>query len=260
METIYVIKIGGNIIDNPTKLNDFLNHFSMLDEKKVLIHGGGKLATNLAQKLNIEQKLVDGRRVTDAETLKITTMVYAGLINKNVVAGLQSRGCNALGLSGADGNCIRSKKREHSTIDYGWVGDVQNVNAAFIHNLIQNNVIPIISPITHDGKGNLLNTNADTIATEIAIALSEFYNVNLRFSFEKLGVMTKQDDDRSWLRSINVEEYQKLIDGKIISNGMIPKLDNAFRAASSKVSKVQICHSDYASQKGELCIGTKINF
>jgi acetylglutamate kinase len=259
METVYVIKIGGNIIDNPIKLNSFLQQFSKFPEKKVLIHGGGKLATDLASKLNIEQKMVDGRRITDAETLKVTAMVYAGLINKNLVAGLQSRGCNAIGLSGADGNCILSKKRENATIDYGFVGDVQKVNANFLQTLLNANVIPIISPITHDGKGNLLNTNADTIATEIAIALTEFYDVNLRFSFEKLGVMTKQDDDRSWLRTINNEEYETLKNQKIIVNGMIPKLDNAFRAAASNVAKVQICHADYASEIEELFIGTQVH-
>jgi acetylglutamate kinase len=257
METVYIIKIGGNIIDDAQKLQAFLNRFSKFSAKKILVHGGGKLATDLASKLNIEQTMVDGRRITDAETLKVTTMVYAGLVNKNLVAGLQARGCNAIGLSGADGNCILSKKREHATIDYGFVGDIQKVNASFLQTLLEADVIPIISPITHDGKGNLLNTNADTIAAEVAIALAEMYDVNLRFSFEKLGVMTNPDDDRSWLRSINANEYETLKKQQIISKGMLPKLDNAFKAAS-KISKVEICHADYASESQEVFIGTKI--
>lgn len=255
---IHVIKIGGNIIDDERKLDDFLNRFAKLKGSKILIHGGGKLATSLAKDLNIEQQIIDGRRVTDAETLKITVMVYAGLVNKTIVAKLQSKACNAIGLSGVDGNIIQSAKRNHPTIDYGWVGDVESVNAGFLQSLIDNGIVPVISPITHDGKGNLLNTNADTIATEVAMALSEINEVNLRFCFEKLGVLTNPELDGSWLRVLNKSEYDYLKEGKIISKGMLPKLENAFRASESNVAKVEICHADYASEQGESFIGTLI--
>ncbi|HKX86551.1 MAG TPA: acetylglutamate kinase [Flavobacterium sp.] len=255
---VHVIKIGGNIIDDATKLDDFLNRFAKLKGPKILIHGGGKLATSLAKDLNTEQQIIDGRRVTDAETLKITVMVYAGLVNKTIVAKLQSKACNAIGLSGVDGNIIQSAKRNHPTIDYGWVGDVESVNTGFLQSLIDNGIVPVISPITHDGKGNLLNTNADTIATEVAMALSETNEVNLRFCFEKLGVLTNPELDGSWLRVLDKNEYDYLKEGKIISKGMLPKLENAFRASESNVAKVEICHADYASEQGESFIGTQI--
>jgi len=255
---VHVIKIGGNIIDDETKLDDLLNRFAKLEGPKILIHGGGKLATSLAKDLNIEQQIIDGRRITDAETLKITAMVYAGLVNKTIVAKLQSKACNAIGLSGVDGNIIQSSKRVHPTIDYGWVGDVEKINAGFLQSLIDNGIVPVISPITHDGKGNLLNTNADTIATEVAMALSETNEVNLRFCFEKLGVLTNPELDGSWLRILDKKEYESLKDAQIISKGMLPKLENAFRASESKVAKVEICHADYANEQGESFIGTQI--
>ena len=255
---VHVIKIGGNIIDDAVKLDDFLNRFSKLKGPKILIHGGGKLATSLAKDLDIEQQIIDGRRVTDAETLKITAMVYAGLVNKTIVAKLQSKSSNAIGLSGVDGNIIQSVKRNHPTIDYGWVGDVESVNAGFLQSLLDNGIVPVISPITHDGKGNLLNTNADTIATEVAMALSETNEVNLRFCFEKLGVLTNPELDSSWLRVLDKNEYDYLKEEQIISKGMLPKLENAFRASESKVAKVEICHADYASERGESFIGTQI--
>lgn len=255
---VHVIKIGGNIIDDVVKLDDFLSRFAKLKGPKILIHGGGKLATSLAKNLDIEQQIIDGRRVTDAETLKITAMVYAGLVNKTIVAKLQSKSSNAIGLSGVDGNIIQSVKRNHPTIDYGWVGDVESVNAGFLQSLLDNGIVPVISPITHDGKGNLLNTNADTIATEVAMALSETNEVNLRFCFEKLGVLTNPELDGSWLRVLDKDEYDYLKEGKIISKGMLPKLENAFRASESNVAKVEICHADYASEQGESFIGTQI--
>ncbi|AEW86543.1 acetylglutamate kinase [Flavobacterium columnare ATCC 49512] len=255
---VHVIKIGGNIIDDAIKLDDFLNRFAKLDGPKILIHGGGKLATSVAKNLNIEQQIIDGRRITDTETLKITAMVYAGLVNKTIVAKLQSKSCNAIGLSGVDGNCIQSVKRNHPTIDYGWVGDVESIHAGFLQNLIDNRIVPVISPITHDGKGNLLNTNADTIATEVAIALSETNEVNLRFCFEKLGVLTNPEVDGSWLRKLDKKEYQSLKEAQIISKGMLPKLENAFKASESKITRVEICHADYASEQGESFIGTLI--
>ncbi|MCL9804106.1 acetylglutamate kinase [Flavobacterium amniphilum] len=255
---VHVIKIGGNIIDDTVKLDDFLNRFAKLKGPKILIHGGGKLATSLAKDLDIEQQIIDGRRITDAETLKVTAMVYAGLVNKTIVAKLQARSCNAIGLSGVDGNSIQSVKRNHPTIDYGWVGDVESINFGFLQNLINTGIVPVISPITHDGKGNLLNTNADTIATEVAMSLSEENDVNLRFCFEKLGVLTNPDLDGSWLRVLDKNEYEWLKEQQVISKGMLPKLENAFRASESKVAKVEICHADYASEQGEAFIGTLI--
>lgn len=255
---VHVIKIGGNIIDNNEKLDDFLTRFAHLKGPKILIHGGGKLATSLAKDLSIEQQIIDGRRITDSETLKITTMVYAGLVNKNIVAKLQSKATNAIGLSGVDANCILSKKRSHPEINYGWVGDVESVNEFFLQSLIDNQIVPVISPITHDGKGNLLNTNADTIATEVAMALSKNNPVSLRFCFEKLGVLTNPEQDGSWLRSLDKNLYESLKENQIISKGMLPKLENAFRATQSKITRVEICHADYANEQGEFFIGTQI--
>ncbi|MEW5676524.1 acetylglutamate kinase [Flavobacterium enshiense] len=255
---VHVIKIGGNIIDDELKLDDFLNRFAKLKGPKILIHGGGKLATSLAKDLAIDQQVIEGRRITDTETLKVTTMVYAGLVNKTIVAKLQAKSCNAIGLSGVDGNSIQSVKRNDLTIDYGWVGDVESINTGFLQHLIDNGMVPVISPITHDGKGNLLNTNADTIATEVALALSETNEVNLRFCFEKLGVLTNPELDGSWLRILDRKEYEYLKDQQIISKGMLPKLENAFRASELKVTRVEICHADYANEQGESFIGTQI--
>lgn len=242
-----VVKIGGNIIDDEAKLSSFLHSFASLDGPKILIHGGGKLATKLATQLNIPQQMVEGRRITDAETLKIVTMVYAGLINKNIVAQLQANGCNATGLTGADGNVILAHKRmakvsasgEKNT-DYGFAGDVDAVNAEFLHHLLQQNIVPVLSPITHDGKGQLLNTNADTIAQEIAKALSEIYPVHLIYSFEKAGVLRNVDDEHSVIPLINQEQYGELKNKGLVFAGMIPKLDNAFSALESGVKKVTI--------------------
>lgn len=258
MNQVHIIKIGGNIIDDETKLDNFLDQFTQLPGNKILIHGGGKLATNLAKKLGVEQQIIDGRRITDSETLKITTMVYAGLVNKTIVAKLQAKSCNAIGLSGVDGNSIQSIKRVHPTINYGWVGDVKSINVSFFQDLIDKGIVSVISPITHDGKGNLLNTNADTIATEVAIALSNENNVNLRFCFEKLGVLMDPEDDSSWINKLDLKQYETLKIKEIISKGMLPKLENAFRAVNSKVAKVAICHADYANKQGEDFIGTQI--
>jgi acetylglutamate kinase len=258
MEPLYVIKIGGNIIDNPGLLDAFLERFAQLPERKILIHGGGKLATNLAKKLGIEQQIINGRRVTDAETLKITTMVYAGLVNKTIVSKLQAMSCNAIGMSGGDANIIQSRKRTDANLDYGWVGEIENINTEFLQNLVSNKIVPIICPITHDGKGNLLNTNADTIAAEVAIELSKTNDVNLRFCFEKLGVLTNPEDDNSWIRCLNKNEYEILKVKEIISKGMLPKLENAFRASESQITSVEICHADYANEQGEDFIGTRI--
>ncbi|MGC4037471.1 MAG: acetylglutamate kinase [Chitinophagaceae bacterium] len=242
---LFVIKIGGNIIDDELKLSSFLKDFASIKGKKILVHGGGKLATQLAGKLGIEQTMIDGRRITDAETLKIVTMVYAGYINKNIVAQLQANACDAIGLSGADGNAMLAYKRQHPTIDYGFAGDIDAINIDFISNLLDKNISVVLAPITHNGKGQLLNTNADTIAQEAAKALSKHYSVSLIYSFEKAGVLLDVNDDNSVIEKMNWDYYQQLkpspsgAGGKIFA-GMIPKLDNAFAALNSGVKKVVI--------------------
>lgn len=248
MDTLYVIKIGGNIIDDEARLSSFLRSFASIEEKKILVHGGGKLATKLAAALGIEQQMVDGKRITDAETLRIVTMVYAGYINKNIVAQLQANGCNAIGLSGADGNLIKAHKRIHPTIDYGFVGDIDSVNAGLIQNLLENDMTVVAAPITQDGKGQLLNTNADTIAQEIAKALSNTYQVQLIYSFEKKGVLLDMNDEHSVIPEINAAYYQELKKKQLIFAGMLPKLDNAFSALQNGVNKVIIGKAEQLDQ------------
>lgn len=249
MDTVIVIKIGGNIIDDENKLSSFLKLFAVVKGKKVLVHGGGKLATKLAADLGVAQQMVDGRRITDAETLKIVTMVYAGYINKNIVAQLQANGCNALGLSGADGNLVVAHKRSLSGgIDYGFVGDVDNVNAGLLQNLLDYGMTVVAAPITQDGNGQLLNTNADTIAQEIAKALSRMYKVQLIYSFEKNGVLLDVNDENSVIPVINPAYYTELKEKKLIFEGMLPKLDNAFAALENGVSKVIIGNAENLSE------------
>lgn len=254
MEQLFVIKIGGNIIDDENKLSSFLKDFVAISGKKILIHGGGKLATRLAEQMNVPQQMVEGRRITDAETLKIVTMVYAGYINKNIVTQLQAQNCNAIGITGADGNAILAHKRVHATMDYGFVGDVDVVNAEFLKNLLEQNLNPIIAPITHDKKGQLLNTNADTIAQETAKALSAIFDVQLIYSFEKDGVLLDVNDASSVVKKLNPNYYSELKQKGAIFAGMIPKLDNAFTALNSGVKKVII---GKAEEIGELIKGEK---
>jgi acetylglutamate kinase len=246
MTKIYIVKIGGNVIDDPIALEKFLGNFSQITGPKILVHGGGKLATDLAKQLNVPQELINGRRITNAETLKITTMVYAGLINKQIVASLQSKDVNAIGLSGADGNSIRSSKRKTAEIDYGFVGDLnaKSVNADFIAALLKLNITPVFSAITHDGAGQLLNTNADTISSALAVALSERYEVQLNYCFEKKGVLKNVEDEDSVIERITPQDYKELLNKGIISKGMIPKLDNAFEALQKGVKSVVIAHSN----------------
>jgi acetylglutamate kinase len=242
-EPLLVIKIGGNIIDHPAKLQQFLQDFAAIKAKKILVHGGGKIATQLAKDLGVEQEMVDGRRITDAETLKIVTMVYAGLINKGVVAQLQSNGNNAMGFCGADANLIQAHKRLPNVsngIDYGFVGDVDKVNTAAIQPLLDQGISIVIAPITHDGAGQLLNTNADTIAQSVATALAKDYQVSLLYCFEKSGVLLDANDDNTVIASINPDYYTTLKSQQLIFAGMIPKLDNAFTAINNGVSKVII--------------------
>lgn len=240
MEPVYIVKISGNIIDEEQRLHAFLKQFAVLEGKKILVHGGGKLATKMAEQLAIPQQMVDGRRITDADTLRIVTMVYAGYINKNIVATLYSYGTTAIGLTGADGNAILAHKRKHPVIDYGYVGDIDTVNAGLLQQLLEQNTTIVVAPITHNGEGQLLNTNADTIAQEIAKALSSFYQTILVYSFEKKGVLFDANDDTSVITSMNKAKYEQLKgDGKIFA-GMIPKLDNAFAAIDAGVGKVII--------------------
>ena len=253
MDRLYVIKIGGNIIDDEKKLSSFLKKFASIHEKKILIHGGGKLATNLAQQLNIPQQLVDGRRITDAETLKVITMVYAGYINKNITALLQSNNCNAIGMCGADANLIKAHKRVHPSIDYGFTGDIDEVNNEWLGKLLNEEVTPVIAPVTHDKNGQLLNTNADTIAQEISKSMANLYTVTLIYCFEKKGVLENSNDEDSVIKVINASSFKDLKEKKIIHSGMIPKLDNAFAALSGGVKKVVI---GKAEELGQLISGS----
>jgi acetylglutamate kinase len=235
-----IIKIGGNIIDDGGKLGVFLDAFAKVRGAKILVHGGGKLVTKVAEGMGIVQKLVDGRRITDSETLKVVTMVFAGAINKEIVAQLQARGCPAIGLTGADGDIIRSQKRNHPTIDFGFVGDVDVVNTGLLTSLLTLDRTLVFAPVTHDGKGQLLNTNADTIAQELAHGLSAVFEVDLIYSFEKSGVLSNIDDDGSVISRIDAAIYEDLKKRKVIFAGMIPKLDNAFAALRKGVRKVII--------------------
>lgn len=258
MQKLLVIKIGGNIIDDEKKLSSFLKEFAAVDENKILVHGGGKLATKLAEQIGIPQQLIDGRRITDGETLKIVTMVYAGYINKNIVAALQANHCNAIGICGADGNSILAHKRAHTSIDYGFAGDIDSVNTALLKDLLDQRITIIVAPITHDKKGQLLNTNADTIAQEIARGMSSLYDVNLIYSFEKSGVLLDANDDSTVIPSIRPNYYEQLKAEKKIFAGMIPKIDNAFAALGSGVKQVTIGRAEELKQLINHSAGTII--
>ena len=240
MKTIKIVKIGGNIINDETALHSFLADFAQLKGPKVLIHGGGKLASELAKELNISVTMIDGRRVTDTQTLDLITMVYAGKINKQIVAQLQAYNANAIGFTGADGNTIISTKRPAEPIDYGFAGDVVTVNPQILTVLINNEVTPVFCAITHDANGQLLNTNADTIAAELAIGLSADFNTELYYCFEKPGVLNDVSDDTSVIEQITLETYTQLKTDGVIFEGMLPKLDNCFHAIKNNVQKVHI--------------------
>lgn len=261
MKKINIIKIGGNVVDNESLLDLFLKDFAAITGPKILIHGGGNLTTKFAQRLNIPQKMVKGRRVTDKATLELAVMIYSGLINKNIVSKLQSMNCDAMGFCGADGNVIKSKKRRLSDIDFGFVGDIDSdgINSKKIDQFLQLDIVPVFSAITHDGNGNLLNTNADTIASKIAIAMSQNYDTYLTYCFEKKGVLSDVKDEDSILQSIHISEYEKLKKRKVISDGMIPKLDNAFAAISNGVSGVKICHAENIYAEGTELIGDTVD-
>lgn len=245
METINVIKIGGNIIDDEIKLSEFIASISTLNEPFILIHGGGKLATDLAEKLNVPQQLIHGRRVTNAETLKIATMVYAGYINKTIVALLQKNNVNSFGLSGTDGNLIEAKKRKNDRIDYGFVGDIskESINVSFLNSILNLGLTPVICAITHDKNGQLLNTNADTIANVIATSLAHLFEVKLIYCFEKKGVLLNSEDENSIIESLNFKTFQDLKNKGIINKGMIPKIDNCFQALANGVKEIGIINA-----------------
>lgn len=253
-EKLTVIKVGGKIVEEETTLRKLLDDFAAIDGYKVLVHGGGRSATKLAAQLGIESRMVNGRRITDAETLKVVTMVYGGLVNKNIVAGLQARSINALGLTGADMNVIRSAKRPVKEVDYGFVGDVKQVNADFLGDLIHKGVVPVMAPLTHDGAGNLLNTNADTIAGETAKALAALFDVTLVFCFEKKGVLRDENDDDSVIPQITPDDFERYVAEGVIQGGMIPKLENSFEALHAGVSEVIITQASAINGSG----GTRI--
>lgn len=252
MEKLSIIKIGGNIIEDEISLNKFLKLFSNLKGNKILVHGGGKRATHIASKLGIESKMVKGRRVTDPETLEVITMVYGGLVNKNVVAKLQALGTDAIGLTGADINSIQSDKRPVKDIDFGFVGDVKKVASKSINKLLKADFTPVFCAITHDGNGQLLNTNADTIASKIAVGMSEIYDTSIYYCFELNGVLEDFNDKESIIKKINSENYQKLLKKGIISDGMIPKLDNCFDALNSGVQKVHIGNTSMLTKENNI--------
>jgi len=246
LEKIYIIKIGGNILDDEQQLHSFLQNLVSIEEKKILVHGGGKLASFTSMKLGIEPKMHNGRRNTDADTLQVVTMVYAGWINKSIVAELNGLGVNAIGLCGADAQILPAEKRPVRDVDYGFAGDIlqEKVNSEFISGLIEKGLLPVIAPITADGNGQLLNTNADTIASVIAVALAEKYKVHLVYCFEKKGVLMDVSDDNSVLHNLDAASYNQLKSQGVIDKGMLPKLDNAFEALQKGVYKVLIGHAD----------------
>jgi acetylglutamate kinase len=260
MKKLSVIKIGGNVIDDSEKLHRFLLDFTALPGDKILIHGGGKIATELGVSLGVEAKMVEGRRITDIETLRVVTMVYAGLINKNMVAQLQAKGCNAIGLTGADGNIIKAVKRPVKDIDYGFVGDLDasSVSTKTLSSLLNAGLVPVLCAITHDGETQLLNTNADTIASAVAVAMSDLYETSLIYCFEKRGVMRDIDDDSSLVTEIKLEQFDVLKGEGVVSGGMIPKLHNAFEAIKSGVSAVYIGKADELPQINGNNFGTRL--
>ncbi|MDG2491352.1 MAG: acetylglutamate kinase [Flavobacteriaceae bacterium] len=240
MSKLNIVKVGGNVIENPKVLFPFLQEFAKLEGNKILVHGGGKKATLWAERLGIPVQMNDGRRITDAETLELITGIYGGQVNKNIVTLLQGLDCNAIGLSGADGNAIQAKKRPTKPIDYGFVGDVTLVNSAFFVNLLKQKLSPVCCALTHTGSGQILNTNADTIASKIAVALSTKFEVNLFYCFEKPGVLESVEEDDSLIEHIDPKKYKELKEHKIIHEGMLPKMKNAFDALNQGVSKVAI--------------------
>jgi len=246
MEQLFVIKIGGNVIDDEKNLSAFLQNFAAINAKKILVHGGGKIATKIGEQLGIQSNYINGRRITDEATIDLVTMVYGGLVNKKIVAKLQSLHCDAIGLTGADANIIPATKRPVKDIDYGFVGDVmqEKIGSKNLEVLLANDFTLVIAPLTHDNNGQMLNTNADTIASSLSVALSKSYDVRLIYCFEKSGVLENIDDDNSVITLITKEKYQQLLAGKKLFDGILPKIDNAFAAINSGVKEVLIGHAN----------------
>lgn len=241
MEKVTIVKVGGAVVEDNEQLAQLLTDFAAIPGKKVLVHGGGRRATKVAAALGIESKMVNGRRITDAQMLEVVTMVYGGLVNKNLVAKLQAKGVNALGLTGADMDVIHSHKRHvKDGVDFGYVGDVERANGKMLQTLIQEGITPVMAPLTHDGNGNILNTNADTIASETAKALAPYYDVTLIYSFEKKGVLSNPDDDNSVIPVITRSDFEKYQADGTIGGGMIPKIENALAAVDAGVKEVII--------------------
>ncbi len=260
-QTLFVIKIGGNVIDDPDQLDFFLTAFAKIENKKILVHGGGKIATSIGNKLGIQSNYIDGRRITDDETIDLVTMVYGGLVNKKVVAQLQAKRCNALGVTGADANLLPAKKRPAKEIDYGWVGDLnaEDIDSKSWKLFLDNGLTPVVAALTHDGNGHVLNTNADTIASVIAVNLSASYDVKLVFCFEKNGVLLNVEDENSVIDSINHENYLSLKKSNKLFAGILPKIDNAFDAINKGVNEVIIGNSSHLSSLIKGTGGTKIS-
>lgn len=256
---INVVKIGGNIIDNPSELEAFLKDFAALEGDKILVHGGGKEATRMSESMGVKANMIDGRRVTDRHTLDIVTMVYAGLVNKRIVSLLQKLGCDAVGLTGADGNAIPATRRPAAPIDYGFVGDInpKNVNASFIATLIDGGCVPVFCAICHDGEGLLLNCNADSVASAVALGASRIAPVRLTYCFEKPGVMTDLNDEESVIPLVTAESFERLKENGVVAQGMIPKLQNALVSAGNGVTEVRICKAEALLGNGGTLIRTK---
>lgn len=244
-QKLLVAKIGGNIIEDEKALSSFLEDFSKIEGPKILVHGGGKSATQLASRLGVKTEMIDGRRITSAENLDVVVMTYAGLLNKTIVSGLQKNNCNALGLTGSDANIIVAEKRPVQFVDYGYVGDVIKVDASVIKGFIALGITPVFCAVTHDGNGQLLNTNADTIASEVAAAMAVAYEVSLFYCFELKGVLEDIKDKDSVIEYINLEKYIKLQDAEVIADGMLPKLQNCFDALHKNVNKVHIANATF---------------
>lgn len=253
-QKLTIIKVGGAVVEDEQQLAQLLKDFSAIEGRKVLVHGGGRRATKIGAQLGIESQMVNGRRITDAQTLEVVTMVYGGLVNKNLVARLQANGVNALGLTGADMNVIRSHKRPiKDGIDFGFVGDVELADGKMLHTLIEAGITPVMAPLTHDGQGTILNTNADTIASETAKALAPYYDVTLIYAFEKPGVLSNPDDDSSVIPVITRESYRQFVAEGVISGGMMPKIENALAAIEAGVDRIVITRAtDINHQKGTI--------
>ena len=260
MNRLFIIKIGGNVLDSPEALSKFLNDFASIKEPKILIHGGGKIATKIGNQLGIESNYVNGRRITDSETLDLVTMVYGGLVNKQIVANLQKLGCNAIGLTGADGNVIRATKRPVKDVDFGYVGDIRpdSVNTSLLHFLLKQNTVPVFAPLTH-ADGKMLNTNADTIASVLAVAMSKHFDVRLIFCFEKKGVLKDVNDLTSVIRHLPKKLYDELLNKKAFADGILPKLENSYAAINAGVKEVLIGEAgDLVKNTGQETEGTLI--